>query len=67
MLHKLTVPISAESIAALQVGDQVQLSGLIVTARDAAHKLMIEKFVRPPKSWSKPNFMLASRSCWRVV
>lgn len=49
MLHKLTVPISAESIAALQVGDQVQLSGLIITARDAAHKLMIEKFVRPPQ------------------
>jgi fumarate hydratase subunit beta len=49
MLHKLTVPISAESIAALQVGDQVQLSGLIITARDAAHKLMIETFVRPPQ------------------
>jgi len=55
MLHKLTVPISAESIAALQVGDQVQLSGLIITARDAAHKLMIEKFVRPPQVVGQPE------------
>jgi fumarate hydratase subunit beta len=49
MLHKLTVPISEEAIAALRVGDQVHLSGLIVTARDAAHKLMIEKFIRVPE------------------
>jgi len=46
MLHKLTVPISEEAVTALRVGDQVHLSGLIVTARDAAHKLMIEKFIR---------------------
>jgi fumarate hydratase subunit beta len=49
MLHKLTVPISEEAIVALQVGDQVHLSGLVVTARDAAHKLMIEKFIRVPQ------------------
>jgi len=49
MLHKLTVPISEEAIVALQVGDQVRLSGLVVTARDAAHKLMIEKFIRVPQ------------------
>ena len=49
MLHKLTVPISEEAITALRVGDQVHLSGLIVTARDAAHKLMIEKFIRAPQ------------------
>jgi fumarate hydratase subunit beta len=49
MLHKLTVPISQEAITALQVGDQVHLSGVIVTARDAAHKLMIDKFIRAPQ------------------
>ena len=49
MLHKLTVPISEEAITALRVGDQVHLSGLVVTARDAAHKLMIEKFIRVPQ------------------
>ncbi len=49
MLHKLSVPISEEAITELRVGDQVYLSGVIVTARDAAHKLMIEKFIRPPQ------------------
>jgi fumarate hydratase class I len=47
MLHRLTVPISQEAIRALQVGDQVQLSGIAITARDAAHKLMIDKFIQP--------------------
>jgi fumarate hydratase class I len=49
MLHKLTIPISQEAITALHVGDQVHLSGLMVTARDAGHKLMIEKFIRVPQ------------------
>lgn len=49
MLHRFTVPISEEAISALHVGDQVRLSGVIVTARDAAHKLMIEKFIQAPQ------------------
>jgi fumarate hydratase subunit beta len=49
MLHRFTVPISEEAISALHVGDQVSLSGVIVTARDAAHKLMIEKFIQAPQ------------------
>jgi fumarate hydratase class I len=49
VLHKLTIPISEEAITALHVGDQVHLTGLVVTARDAAHKLMIEKFIRAPQ------------------
>jgi fumarate hydratase subunit beta len=49
MLHKLTIPISEDAIAALNVGDQVHLSGLVVTARDAAHKLMIDRYIRVPQ------------------
>lgn len=45
---KLTVPISEEEIRKLKVGDTVLLSGTIVTARDEAHKLMIEE---------KPDFI----------
>ncbi len=47
---KLKVPISEEEIRKLKVGDEVMLSGIIVTARDQAHKLMIEEkpdFIRP--------------------
>jgi fumarate hydratase subunit beta len=44
---QLTIPISEEAVRALHVGDTVRLSGVIVTGRDAAHKYMIENFVRP--------------------
>lgn len=42
-MRKLTTPISKEDILSLKVGDTVLISGIIVTARDAAHKLMVEK------------------------
>lgn len=54
MIHKLTVPIADEAIRALHVGDQVEISGVIFTARDAAHKYMVEQFIKthgnPPES-----------------
>ena len=54
MIHKLTVPISDEAISALHVGDQVEISGVIFTARDAAHKYMVEQFIKtdgnPPET-----------------
>ena len=40
---KLRTPISEEDIRKLRVGDTVHLYGVIVTARDQAHKLMIEE------------------------
>jgi len=43
---KLTVPISEEEIRALKLGDQVLLSGVIYTGRDAAHKYMMDNFVK---------------------
>jgi fumarate hydratase subunit beta len=49
-MPKLTTPISDEEIRALHVGDAVLLNGIIVTGRDAAHKFMIENFIRKPAS-----------------
>jgi fumarate hydratase subunit beta len=40
---KLKTPISEQDIRNLKVGDLVQLSGTVVTARDEAHKLMVEQ------------------------
>lgn len=45
---KLTTPIDEKTIRSLKVGDSILLSGLIITARDAAHKLMVEE---------KPDFI----------
>ena len=45
---KLNTPISEKDIRKLKCGDSVSLSGTIVTARDAGHKLMVEE---------KPEFL----------
>jgi len=45
---KLKTPISEDDIRKLKVGDEVLLSGVIVTARDQAHKLMVDE---------KPDFI----------
>lgn len=46
MAVKLTVPIGEQQIRSLKVGDQVLLSGVIYTGRDAAHKYMVENFIK---------------------
>jgi fumarate hydratase class I len=47
-MRRLTIPIPDEEIRALQVGDTVFLNGIIVLGRDAAHKFMVENFIRNP-------------------
>jgi fumarate hydratase subunit beta len=49
MAYKLTIPISDGDITALHVGDEVTLTGVMTTARDAAHKFMVETYIRPPE------------------
>ena len=39
----LTVPLSDEDVTKLKVGDRVLLSGVIVTARDRAHRYLVEE------------------------
>ena len=42
MQYKLTTPVTREDLAPLKAGDTVLLSGTVYTARDAAHKRMME-------------------------
>ena len=42
MEHRLETPIDKEKLKALRAGDMVYLSGTVYTARDAAHKRMME-------------------------
>ncbi len=53
MTIKLKTPISEEEIRKLHIGDTVLLSGTIVTARDQAHKLMIEERPDFVREWLK--------------
>ncbi len=39
---RLTTPLSKEDVERLTIGDRVLLSGIIYTARDAAHKRLVE-------------------------
>jgi len=41
MAKRITTPLSDETIADLKAGDQVLLTGVVYTARDAAHKRLI--------------------------
>jgi fumarate hydratase subunit beta len=41
-VHHIELPLSAEKAASLSCGDQVYVTGIIYTARDAAHKRFIE-------------------------
>lgn len=49
-MGKLTIPIPDNDIRALHVGDTLLLDGIIVTGRDAAHKFLVENFIRRPVS-----------------
>ena len=42
MEYKLTTPLTKEALTPLKAGDTVLLSGVVYTARDAAHKRMME-------------------------
>jgi fumarate hydratase class I len=45
-MRKLTIPISETDIRSLAVGETVSLNGIMTTGRDAAHKYMVESFVK---------------------
>ena len=49
-MKSITTPISDEAIRDLKVGDSVALSGMMVTGRDAAHKWMMETFIKKTRA-----------------
>ncbi len=46
MEKRITTPLDEETVAQLRAGDRVLISGYIYTARDAAHKRMVETLQR---------------------
>jgi fumarate hydratase class I len=50
MPKRVDLPVSADQIRELHAGDEVLLNGPLVTARDAAHKVMVRK--KP--DWLRP-------------
>ena len=49
-MREITMPISDDTIRSLKVGEPVLLTGVMVTGRDAAHKWMIETFIKKTRA-----------------
>lgn len=45
-MREISIPINDEIIRSLHVGDPVELTGIMMTGRDAVHKWMVETFVK---------------------
>jgi fumarate hydratase class I len=45
-MQEIPIPISDDVIRDLKVGEQIALTGIILTGRDAVHKWMIETFIK---------------------
>jgi len=48
-MKKITTPLEKEEIEDLKVGDEVSLTGIIYTARDQAHKRLVETLRKKDK------------------
>ena len=63
MEYRLTTPCTAQDLAPLKAGDTVLLSGVVYTARDQAHKRMIEALDKgealPSTMWAPPRSVRA--------
>jgi fumarate hydratase subunit beta len=55
---KITTPLTDDVVAALRSGDNVSITGYIYTARDAAHKKMVELLEKGEKLPFDPNGQL---------
>ncbi len=49
-MREITIPISDEDIQSLHVGDPVELTGIMLTGRDAVHKWMVETFIKKTRA-----------------
>lgn len=49
-MRKVNIPISDEVIRSLHVGEPVLLNGVMVTGRDAAHKWLVDTFIKKTRA-----------------
>ncbi len=73
-MTRLEIPIAESAVRKLKVGDNVSLFGTVVTARDAGHKLMVEKSPDFIRSYLKEGViyhcgpvMTQKKGIWRAA
>lgn len=71
---RIRLPVDEDAIVALSIGDEVRISGTIVTARDMAHKYMVEEWPRDLEPFLRGAFIyhcgpivILENGEWRVV
>ncbi len=57
-MKKLVLPISDDTNRELRVGDPVLLNGVMLTGRDAAHKWMVETWIKKTRQPSGDDFQV---------
>src|SRR5690606_23530804 len=57
MPKKIELPITESAIRELRIGDEVEISGLMVTGRDAAHKHLVKTFDETFHELAKDRFL----------
>jgi len=60
-MRKIQLPVDDETIRSLKVGEPVALSGIMVTGRDAAHKWMIDYFIKKTKTPSPEDELVYAK------
>ncbi|PKN89693.1 MAG: fumarate hydrolyase [Chloroflexi bacterium HGW-Chloroflexi-7] len=61
MTKHLNIPISADEIKDLKVGDSVLLNGILITGRDAVHKWIHDTFINKLKPASQEDLDIMSQ------
>ena len=57
MPRRVTLPLAADDVAALHAGDEVAVSGRLLTARDAAHRYLAEHEVPAIRSLARGSIV----------
>ncbi len=57
MTRDLNLPCSADDVRALRVGDEVRVSGRIITARDAAHRYLAANDDPTVRAWAEGSLV----------
>jgi fumarate hydratase subunit beta len=61
MVKHLNIPISAEEIKDLKVGESVLLSGVMITGRDAVHKWIHDTFISKKKQATQEDLAILEK------
>jgi tartrate/fumarate subfamily iron-sulfur-dependent hydro-lyase beta chain len=76
MKHKITLPVATNAVREWRVGDELYLSGKVFTARDEAHRTMLEKEEKGERIPFNPSAMAVfhcgpivtkDKGTWRVL